>query len=64
MYLMVPFVLLGIFLAVGLLVSVVYTSVKFYIDGDSFNGTLCLVLGLISLGLYYITQRESVYGTN
>lgn len=58
MYLMVPFVILGIFLAVGLLVSVVYTSVKFYIDNDAFNGTLCLVLGLISLGLYYI-QRKS-----
>lgn len=59
MYLMVPFVLLGIFLAVGLLVSVVYTSVRFYIDGDSFNGTLLLVFGLVALGLYY-TKRKSM----
>lgn len=50
MYLMIPFVLLGFFLAIGLLVSVIYTSVNFYIDGDTFNGSLCLVLGLVALG--------------
>lgn len=50
MYFMVPWVLLGIMLALGLLVSVLYTSIQFYINGDTLNGSLWLVLGLISVG--------------
>lgn len=49
---MLPWVILGIMLAIGLLVSVIYTAVVFYIDGDSFNGTLWLVFGLIAVGEY------------
>lgn len=52
MYLMVPWVILGIMLAVGILISVVYTAVNFYIDGDSLNGTLWIVLGLLSVVVY------------
>lgn len=53
MYLMIPWVLLGIMLAIGLLVSVIYTSVDFYIKKDALNGSLFLVLGLISFGMYF-----------
>lgn len=49
MYFMIPWVILGIMLAIGLLVSVLYTSINFYTDGDTFNGTLWLVLGLIAV---------------
>lgn len=52
MFMMLPWVLLGIMLAIGLLVSVIYTSVKFYIDGDNLNGTCFLVFGLIAFGMY------------
>lgn len=47
---MLPWVMLGILLAIGLLASVIYTSVVFYIDGDSFNGNLWLIVGLVALG--------------
>lgn len=52
-YLMIPWVVLGGMLAVGLLVSILINSIKFYIDGDNLNGTLWLVLGLLSLGKLY-----------
>lgn len=61
---MVPWVLLGIMLAVGLLVSVLYTSIQFYINEDTLNGTLWLVLGLISVGellswfVYFISENQ------
>lgn len=58
MYLMVPFVLLGIFLAVGLLVSVVYSSVMFFIDGETLKGALFLGFGLAALGLYSIERAK------
>jgi hypothetical protein len=51
-YLMLPWVILGIMLAVGLLVSVLYTSINFYIDGDNTNGTIWIVVGLISVIVY------------
>ncbi|XP_017784045.1 PREDICTED: uncharacterized protein LOC108567852 [Nicrophorus vespilloides] len=51
-YLMMPWVILGIMLAIGLLVSVIYTSVNFYIEGESLAGTLMLVLGLLSIVKY------------
>lgn len=53
MYLMVPWVLLAIMLAIGLLVSILYTSIKFYIDEDPLNGSLWLVFGLLSVGNKY-----------
>lgn len=70
MYLMIPWVILGIMLAVGLLVSVLYTSINFYVDGDTFNGTLWLVIGLISVGksdfqlLYSTSCLKLLYSFN
>lgn len=47
---MVPWVVLGGMLAIGLLVSVIINSVHFYMDGQTTLGTIWLVVGLISLG--------------
>lgn len=55
-YLMMPWVVLGGMLIIGLLVSVIVTAVNFYTDGSengTFNGTLWLVLGLIAFGNKY-----------
>ncbi|XP_018334459.1 uncharacterized protein LOC108743392 [Agrilus planipennis] len=52
MFLMLPWVLLGIMLAIGLLVSVIYTAVQYYIDGDTLNGTFWIVFGLLSFVVY------------
>ncbi|KAL0278627.1 UNVERIFIED_CONTAM: hypothetical protein PYX00_000395 [Menopon gallinae] len=51
-WMMLPWVILAIILAIGLLVSVIYTSVEFYIHKDILNGTLWLVLGLIAVAIY------------
>lgn len=51
-YLMLPWVVLGIVLAVGLLVSVIYTSVVFFIDGFVLMGALWLVFGLLAVVIY------------
>ncbi|CAG9812789.1 unnamed protein product [Phaedon cochleariae] len=51
-YMMIPWIVLGGMLAIGLLVSILYNSIVFYIDGDNLNGTLWLVLGLISFFVY------------
>uniref|UniRef100_A0A1A9UF14 Uncharacterized protein n=1 Tax=Glossina austeni TaxID=7395 RepID=A0A1A9UF14_GLOAU len=47
-YLMMPWVVLGIMIAIGLLVSVIYTAVVFFIDGFVLTGVLWLVFGLIA----------------
>lgn len=49
MYLMLPWVVLGLVLAIGLLISVIYTSIVFFIDGDTYNGIFSLVFGIIFL---------------
>lgn len=51
-YLMMPWVVLGGMLIIGLLVSVIITSVHFYSNNDTLNGTLWLVLGLIAFVIY------------
>ncbi|XP_060522976.1 uncharacterized protein LOC132699976 [Cylas formicarius] len=51
-YIMMPWVVLGGMLIIGLLVSVLITSINFYTSDDSFNGTLWLVIGLIAFVLY------------
>lgn len=51
-YLMMPWVVLGGMLIIGLLVSVIITSVHFYSNKDTLNGTLWLVLGLIAFVIY------------
>ncbi|KAF5288327.1 hypothetical protein FQR65_LT12061 [Abscondita terminalis] len=52
MYLMIPWVLLGIMLAIGLLVSVIYTAVDFFLKHDTLSGSLFLVFGLIAFIVY------------
>lgn len=50
---MMPWVVLGGMLIIGLLVSVIVTAVHFYTEGSesgNINGTLWLVLGLIAFG--------------
>lgn len=51
-FLMLPWVVLGIMLAVALLVSVIYTSIMFFINHDNLNGALWLVFGLIAVVVY------------
>lgn len=49
-YLMMPWVVLGIMIAIGLLISVIYTAVKVFIDGYVLTGILWLVFGLLTTG--------------
>ncbi|XP_056634288.1 uncharacterized protein LOC130443571 isoform X1 [Diorhabda sublineata] len=51
-YLMIPWVVLGGMLAIGLLISILINSINLYIDGHTLQGTLWLVVGLISLVIY------------
>ncbi|XP_055630073.1 uncharacterized protein LOC129770909 [Toxorhynchites rutilus septentrionalis] len=46
-FLMMPWVVLGIMLAIGLLISVIYTAVVHFIDGYTLSGTLWLIVGLL-----------------
>ncbi|XP_065365587.1 uncharacterized protein LOC135958616 [Calliphora vicina] len=50
-YLMMPWVVLGIMIVIGLLVSVIYTAVVFFIDGYALTGVLWLVFGLIACAI-------------
>lgn len=47
---MMPWVVLGIMIAIGLLISVIYTAVKVFIDGYVLTGILWLVFGLLTTG--------------
>lgn len=47
---MMPWVVLGITIAIGLLISVIYTAVVFFIDGYILAGFLWLAFGLLSVG--------------
>lgn len=49
---MLPWVILGIMLAIGLLISVIYTAVMFLIDGYILAGVLWLLIGLIAVAIY------------
>lgn len=49
---MLPWVVLGIMLAVGLFISVIYTAVTMFIDDFILAGCLWLVLGLLSVVIY------------
>ena len=48
-FLMLPWVVLAIMLAVGLLVSVLYTAIQFYINEKVIEGTVWIVFGIISV---------------
>lgn len=50
---MMPWVILAIMLAIGLLVSVLYTAIQFYINGKSMEGTIWIVLGIISVSKFF-----------
>lgn len=47
---MLPWVALGLILAVGLLISVLYTSIMFFVNHEAINGILWLVIGLVTVG--------------
>jgi uncharacterized membrane protein len=49
---MLPWVVLAIMLAVGLLVSVLYNSIQCFSNDRDLEGSLWLVLGLISVIVY------------
>lgn len=49
---MIPWVVLGLMLAFGILVSVLYTGISFLVDGDHFNGWMWLILGTVSFSKY------------
>ncbi|XP_065087141.1 uncharacterized protein LOC135708887 [Ochlerotatus camptorhynchus] len=51
-FLMMPWVILGIMLVIGLLISVIYTAVVYFIDGFVLGGTLWIVIGLLSVVIY------------
>ncbi|CAG9584619.1 unnamed protein product [Danaus chrysippus] len=53
-WLMLPWVVLGIVLAIGLLISVLHTSITYYLDGmdHALIATCILIGGLIYLGIY------------
>ncbi|XP_045771627.1 uncharacterized protein LOC123871736 isoform X1 [Maniola jurtina] len=53
-WLMLPWVVLGIVLAIGLLISILHTSITYYLDGQehAILATLILIGGLIYLCIY------------
>ncbi|KAG4067374.1 hypothetical protein HA402_015810 [Bradysia odoriphaga] len=51
-YLMMPWVVLGITIAIGLLISVIYTAVVFFIEGFILAGFLWLIFGLLACLIY------------
>lgn len=51
---MLPWVVLGAILVIGLLLSVIYTGVMFIIDGLIITAVVWFILGLIFCGNYSI----------
>lgn len=51
-FMMLPWVALGLMLAVALLVSVLYTSIMFFVNSEVLNGVLWLIFGLVSVVVY------------
>lgn len=51
-FMMLPWVVLGLMLVIGLLISVIYTAVVFFIDAHTLTGVLWLVFGLLSVVIY------------
>ncbi|CAK1596080.1 unnamed protein product [Parnassius mnemosyne] len=53
-WLMLPWVVLGIVLAIGLLISVIHTAITYYLDGQDhvILATIILIGGLLYLCLY------------
>lgn len=51
-FMMIPWVVLGIMLAVALFVSVLYTGIMFFVNHEVLNGVLWFVFGLIAVVVY------------
>uniref|UniRef100_A0A336MGD7 CSON001297 protein n=1 Tax=Culicoides sonorensis TaxID=179676 RepID=A0A336MGD7_CULSO len=51
-YLMLPWVILGIMLAIGLLISGLYTGIMLIIDGFVLAGVLWIIIGLFVVGVF------------
>ncbi|XP_078041571.1 uncharacterized protein LOC144472399 [Augochlora pura] len=51
-FMMLPWVALGIILAIGLLISVIYTAIMFFVNHETLNGILWLIIGLIAVVIY------------
>ncbi|XP_074094460.1 uncharacterized protein LOC141524458 [Cotesia typhae] len=51
-FMMLPWVVLGLMLAIGALVSVLYTSIASMVNHKVLNGVLCLIIGLIFVAIY------------
>lgn len=49
-FMMLPWVVLGLILVIGLLVSVIYTSIMFFVNSETINGILWLVIGFVAIG--------------
>lgn len=52
MYFMVPWVLLGALLVIGLIISVIYTAVVEFKEGRNIEGTIWIVGGIIAVCKY------------
>ncbi|XP_059477037.1 uncharacterized protein LOC132197644 [Neocloeon triangulifer] len=52
-YLLLPWVVLGIMLVVGMVISIIYTAIRFYIWGDPTTGTLYLIVGLLGNAIFF-----------
>lgn len=51
-FMMLPWVILGIMLAVGALISVIYTTVMLFIGKHVLTGVIWLIFGLIFVAIY------------
>lgn len=63
---MLPWVVLGVMLIVGFLISVIYNGVKFLIDGFLITGLVWLILGPLCCGKYHLTSstiNSAAYST-
>jgi len=60
-YLLLPWVVLGLMLVIGLVISIIYTAIRFYIWGDNYTATMYLVLGLIGNGKHKLFNRTNFF---
>jgi hypothetical protein len=45
-------------LVIGLVISIIYTAIRFYIWGDNYTATLYLVLGLVGNGKFLLQLQK------
>ncbi|XP_014273805.1 uncharacterized protein [Halyomorpha halys] len=51
-WIMLPWVILAIMLAIGLAISIIYTAVVFFIHKEVLSGTLWIIIGFLSIAIY------------